>query len=82
MTDDEEENYKLVSIGTADWEKYSPSTPNYCYVLGILLDTRFAIETYAKHNLLEIVELSKLIEEGLNNNKAAIIKRVNGNESL
>lgn len=72
----DEENYKFVSVGTADWKKYDLSTPNYHYVIGILLDTRFVIESYSKHNLQEIETLSKIIKESLDNNKDSIIKRI------
>ena len=54
-------NYKIVSVGTADWEKYVSSTPNYYYVLGILLDTTYMIRSYSKHNVNEIEKLSELI---------------------
>ena len=56
--------YKFVSVGTADW-KPNNSEKNYNYVLGILLDTRYIIDTYARHNLTEIEELSDLINESL-----------------
>lgn len=59
-----EQPYKFVSVGTADW-KPNDSDKNYHYVLGILLDTRHIIDTYAKHNLSEIEEMSELIEQSL-----------------
>lgn len=78
----DEENYKFVSVGTADWKNYDLSTPNYHYVIGILLDTRFVIDSYSKHNLQEIETLSKIIKESLDNNKESIIKRIQENEGL
>ena len=56
------EPYKFVSVGTVDWIRYSPDTEAYKYVLGILLDTNYIINTFAKHNMSEIEGLSKLIE--------------------
>lgn len=67
---DDAPNYKFVSVGTADWEKYVPSTPNYYYVLGILLDTTYAIRSYSKHNVNEIEKLSELIIESLKDFRA------------
>lgn len=57
--------YKFVSIGTADWKLYSAQTPNYNYVLGVLVDTRFLLTLYTKHNVVEINRLCSLIEESL-----------------
>ena len=54
--------YKFVSVGTVDWINYSPATEAYKYVLGILLDTSHVINTFAKHNMSEIEDLSRLIE--------------------
>ena len=54
--------YKFVSVGTVDWINYSRNTEAYKYVLGILLDTSHIINTFAKHNMKEIEELSMLIE--------------------
>ena len=59
------QNYKLVSVGTADWKTYSPTTANYDYVLGILLDTRYLMEQLSKHNPGEIEVLSELITASL-----------------
>lgn len=64
------EPYKFVSVGTADWEDYK-NAPPYYYVLGILLDTRYIIDNYAKHNLSEIEKLTNLIEESLENYRAS-----------
>ena len=61
-----EEPYKFVSVGTADW-KPAESDKNYDYVLGILMDTRYIIDTYTKHNSSEIVKLANLIDESLDN---------------
>lgn len=60
-----DKNYKFVSVGTADWETYDNSTPNHKYVLGILLDTRYIMETYTRHNNSEIENLTNLIVESL-----------------
>ena len=54
--------YKFVSVGTVDWINYNPKTDAYKYVMGILLDTSHIINTFAKHNMKEIEELSELIE--------------------
>ena len=60
-----DDNYKFVSVGTVDWENYTSETANHKYVLGILLDTRFLIDSYSKHNTSEIENLSNLISESL-----------------
>ena len=56
-------NYKFVSVGTADWKQNSEKS--YEFVLGILLDTRHLIDTYARQNLSEIEELAQLIIQSL-----------------
>ena len=56
---------KFVSVGTADWEQYNKLTFNYAYVLGILLDTKWLISKYSKHNALEIEKMAQLIETSL-----------------
>ncbi len=56
---------KFVSIGTADWINYSQVTENYKYVLGILLDTRYIMNNYIRHNSKEILRMSKLISDSL-----------------
>ncbi len=61
----DENKYKFVGVGMADWEKYNSSTMNYKYILGILLDTRWIINNYARHNIAEIELLSAFIEESL-----------------
>jgi len=60
-----DDNYKFVSVGKAEWKKYSEKTANYYYVLGVLLDTRYVIESYAKHSAKDILELSELIQNSL-----------------
>ena len=64
--------YRFVSVGTADWEKYTPETLNYAYVLGVLLDTRWLLTNYSKHNNLEIERLAELIEGSLASYKAMV----------
>ena len=59
------EKYRFVSVGTADWEKYNINTLNYAYVLAILLDTKWLITSYSKHNETEIEKLATLIEDSL-----------------
>jgi len=59
------EKVKFVSVGTADWETYTSSTPNYAYVLGVLLDTKWIVTEYSKHNESEIEQLSEFIEQSL-----------------
>lgn len=62
---DNEEPVKFVSVGTADWITYSSNTENYKYVLGILLDTRYLLRTYARHNNTEIFRMSQLILDSI-----------------
>ena len=57
----EDQPLKFVSVGTADWINYSCKTENYKYVLGILIDTRYLMSTYAHHNSKEIFKMSELI---------------------
>lgn len=57
--------YKFVSVGTADWKKYTEGTPNYNYVLGILLDTTYLIESYTRKSIPEIEAITQLIENSL-----------------
>ena len=56
---------KFVSVGTADWENYNSDTKNYAYVLGMLLDTKYLITEYVKHNQTEIEHLAETIETSL-----------------
>lgn len=68
--DSDEEPYRFVSVGTADWLEYSQATENYKYILGILLDMRYLIKTYTRHNSKEIHRVSKLITESLESYRA------------
>ena len=56
-----DDNFKFVSVATADWKEYSNNTPNYNYVLGILIDTKYLIENYTRQSKKDIFELSDLI---------------------
>lgn len=62
---DGEDPMKFVSVGTADWIEYSPRTENYKYILGMLLDTRYIMNTYTRHNEKEILNASELIVKSL-----------------
>lgn len=66
-TNETDDNYRFAGVGKAEWKKYSDKTANYCYVLGILFDTRYAIESYARHSAKDILELSELIQNSLKN---------------
>ena len=57
--------YEFVSVGTADWLAYGDASPNYQYVLGILVDTRYLLMNYVKHSSKDIEELSQLIVKSL-----------------
>ena len=59
------EKMKFVSVGTADWETYNQDTMNYAYVAGILIDTKWIISEYVRHNMPEIEKLADLIEDSL-----------------
>ncbi len=63
---EEELPYRFVSVGIADWRQYGPRTENYNYILGILVDTKYLITTYSRHNAEEIERLSTFIENSLN----------------
>ena len=67
-----DEHMVFVSVGTADWEEYQADSANYIYVLGILLDTRWAITQYIRHNDQEIERLANLIESSLSNYKRMV----------
>ena len=54
-----EEKYEFVGIATADWKT---SSSNYEKVIGLLLDTRHLIESYARYNLHEIDRVIQKIE--------------------
>lgn len=60
-----DEPFRFVSVGTADWKEYSEGSPNYEFVLGILLDTTYLLRSYAKHNMAEIEKVTTLIEQSL-----------------
>jgi len=62
---DEDDNYRFVSVGTADWKEYNKNTLNYNYVLGILLDVKHLVTTYSKQNISEIETISNLIGDSL-----------------
>lgn len=68
------EKWKLVSVGTVDWEEYTDDTWNYKYVLGLLVDTKYLINTYVRHNDTEIEALADMIEAALEEYKKIIIK--------
>ena len=59
------DKYKFVSVATADWETYDDNTRNYAYVLGILLDTKWLLSNYVRHNIAEIESLASQIEKSL-----------------
>ena len=40
-------------------------TENYKYVLGILMDTKYLMDTYSRHNLSEIDRMAEFIVESL-----------------
>jgi hypothetical protein len=61
----EDDPYRFVSVGTADWKTYGINSANYEYVLGILMDTRYLLEQHSKHNTSEIEVLSDLIVSSL-----------------
>lgn len=59
------EPFKFVAVATADWKAYTQETPNYNYVLGILIDTTYLLRNYTRHNFEEIAALTQLIEESI-----------------
>ncbi len=59
-----QEKYRFIGITTADWKE---SSRNYEKVVGLLIDTRHLIESYARYNLLEIDRIIKKIEDEVNN---------------
>ena len=59
-----EDKYEFVGIATADWKD---SQYNYEKVVGLLLDTRHLIESYARYNLREIDRIIQKIENEANN---------------
>lgn len=56
---------QVVSFGLTTWEQYTKDTPNYAYILGVLLDTRWAISNFVRKNDTEIEHLANLIEKQL-----------------
>ena len=62
-----DDNFKFVSVATADWKEYSNTTPNYNFVLGILVDTKYLIENYTRQSKKDIFELSDLIIKSVEN---------------
>ena len=60
-----DEPLKFVSVGTADWLEYTPQTEDYKYVLGILMDTKYIMRTYSRHNEKEILKMSQLILDSI-----------------
>ena len=61
----DEEIIKIVSVAKSNWIKYDEQTPNYHYILGVLIDTKHLMSCYTKHNLSEIEKLSDIIENAL-----------------
>lgn len=59
------EVYKFVSVATGDWINYNKYTLNYNYVLAVLVDTKYIMDTYSRHNLEEIYKMSMFIEKSL-----------------
>lgn len=60
-----DDGLRFVSVGLGDWIKYGKDTENYKYVLGILLDTKYIMNTYSKHNLAEIDRMAEFITNSL-----------------
>jgi len=73
--EEDDDNYRFVSVGTADWKEYDESTQNYNYVLGILLDVKHIVTTYSKSSLGEIEIVSNLIEQSLKTFKDQIYNK-------
>ena len=61
----DEPPFKFAAVGVADWKEYSPQTPNYTYILGILMDTRYTIMTYSRYNMSDIERMTALIEDSV-----------------
>ena len=68
----DEDVLKFVSVGTGDWIHYDKETSNYKYVLAILLDTKYIMDTYSKHNMKDIDKMSRFIEESLKGYKQSM----------
>lgn len=60
-----EDVLRFVSVGTGDWIRYDKNTSNYKYVLVILLDTKYIMDTYSRHNMKDIDMMAHFIEEKL-----------------
>ena len=58
-------HFEFASVGLAEWINYSDKTENYKYVLAILLDTKYIMQTYARHDAKEILELSEFILDSI-----------------
>ena len=69
-----EELIKFVSVGTGDWIKYNDETANHKYVLVMLLDTKFLMDTYSKHNNREIEKMSQKIMNSLKQYKDEFVE--------
>ena len=65
MAGETEDILKFVGVGTGDWISYDKDTSNYKYVLVILLDTKYIMDTYSRHNMKEIDMMASYIEEKL-----------------
>ena len=65
---------KFVSVGTGDWIQYNEGTSNYKYVLVILLDTKYIMDTYARHSMKDIEMMSAFIEDNLHKYKQGILE--------
>lgn len=58
------EKTEFASVATAEWEE-DESPPNYAYVLGILMDTKWLISNYVRHHQSEIAALAEKIDSSL-----------------
>ncbi len=63
--EENEDVLKFVSVGTGDWIHYDEKTLNYKYVMVILLDTKYIMDTYSRHNMKDIDMMADYIEEKL-----------------
>ena len=66
-----DDGLRFVSVGLGDWIKYGKDTENYKYVLGILMDTKYLMDTYSRHNLSEIDRMAEFIMSSLERFKEA-----------
>ena len=60
-----DEVLSFVSVATGDWIKYDQDTLNYKYVLVILLDTRYIMDTYSRQNMKDIDMMAEFIQDSL-----------------